>query len=229
MQRAQISASSLLKGAARDLLRPPFVVLLVLTILATFATAPISELDAPALVGTLIVAFVQAYASIAITLAATEEQPDTSADTWIKAAVRRRCLWRTVFAQIFVAFLVTAGLIFLIVPGFIVGAAVALGTAAVALENVGPGESVRRSIELTRPARKPVGIVYGTFALLPTVALQIGFYFGNPDDVWLWTSARAVVLVLFAVAQIALTRAFLALGGKILPRDKKPTPDSSAK
>ena len=223
-----LSTRALLGDAFRDLLRAPFALLLGLSIFATLATAPLdAEADTTALLGTLIVAAISAYASIAVTLAAADPQPTASADHWILSAFRRRCFWRSAIANLFAAFLVAAGLIALIVPGFIVGAVVAFALTGAIVENLGPGDAIRRSIEISRPARPAVGFIYGALVIAPTVGVQASFYFLGSHNMWLWTSLGGAALILTMAAQIALTRAFLALGGRLLPRtERSPDPRS---
>ncbi|MGH2756042.1 MAG: hypothetical protein ACRDLB_16640 [Actinomycetota bacterium] len=215
----KLPARALLRDAFRDLVRAPFALLLGLSILATLATAPLeAEVDATALLGTVIAGVISAYVSIAITLAAAEPHPKSSAEHWIRQAFQRRCFWRSTIANLFAVVLVAAGLIALIVPGFIVGAAVAFALTGAVLENLRPGDAIRRSIETSRPARRAVGFIYGVLIIVPTVGVQASFYFLGDDDKWIWTSLGCVALILTMAAQIALARAFLALGGRVLPR-----------
>ena len=222
-----LSATTLMKEGFRALVRPPFFWLLGIGILGVLATSPIDDDDPWAVVGILIVSLISAYSSIGLTLAAAEQAPDPNPEGWVRAALLRRCLIRSGVAGIFATVLVAAGLFALIVPGFIVGAALALADIAAVLENHAPGDALRRSIKLTKPARRPIGIVFGLLVILPTAALQAAFYLADIDPAWPRATAQCATLVLGSAAHIALTKAFLALGGRKLAREVKPAPQRS--
>ena len=218
------SATTLMREGFRALVRPPFFWLSGLGILGVIATSPIEQEDAAVLFGIAVVTVISAYSTIGLTLAAAEQEPDRNPETWIRAAVLRRCLLRSFVAGIFAYILVVAGLFALLVPGFIVGAALALADIAAVLENHAPGDALRRSVDLTKPARRPIGIVFGLLVILPGGALQAALYLAEIEPDWLRTAAQCATHLLSSAAHIALTKAFLTLGGRKLDRKMKPTP-----
>ena len=224
----KLDASALISLGFRALFRPPFVWLLAIGILGIFATSSIGgpPEDELALVGIAIVALISAYTSIALTLASAEDVPDRSPETWVRAALVRRALIRSFLSGIFAILLVFAGLLALVIPGLIIGASVALADIAAVLENHRPGDALRRSIELSKPARKPIGIVFGLLVIIPSMALQVTTYFVVVEPEWIVTAAQCFNYVLASAAHIALTKAFLQLGGKKLARSEPaPTPE----
>jgi hypothetical protein len=214
----KLNATSLTSVGFRALFRPPFIWLGAIGILGILATSPIDNDDPAALLGVAVITVISAYTSIGLTLAAAEDTPDGSPERWVRAAVLRRCLIRTFFAAIFAFLLVLAGIVALVVPAFIIGASVALADIATVLENHRPGDAIRRSIELSKPARRPIGIIFGVLVIVPSVALQITTYFADVDPEWIVTALQCFNYILASAAHIALTKAFLHLGGKNLPR-----------
>ena len=222
----KLDASSLVGAGFRALFRPPFIWLAAIGILGIIATSPIDNDDAAVLFGVAVITVISAYTSIGLTLAAAEEVPDASPERWVRAAIVRRCLIRTFFAGVFAFFLVIAGLAALVVPGFIIGASVALADIAAVLENHRPGDAIRRSIELSKPARKPIGIVFGLLITVPSISLQVTTYFVNVEPNWIVTAAQSFNYILASAAHIALTKAFLLLGGRNLARSEPgPVPE----
>jgi hypothetical protein len=218
----KVHASSLTSAGFRALFRAPFIWLLAIGILGIFATSSIGgpPEDELALVGVVVVALISVYTSIALTLAAAEDEPDGSPERWVRAALVRRCWIRTFLSGIFAFLLVFAGLVALVVPGFIIGAAVALSDIGAVLENHRPGDAIRRSIELSKPARKPIGIVFGLLVTVPSMSLQLTTYFVDVEPEWIVTAAQCLNYILASAAHIALTKAFLQLGGKNLARSE---------
>jgi len=196
-------------------MRPPFNALLLLSILVSLATNSFGgEADEVTFLGTFVLAGVSIYIQIALTLAAADPEPNRSADHWVKAAFRRRCFWRFTFAGVFALLLVFAGLLAFVIPGLIVGGIVAVAPMAAALERRQPGDAVRRSAELTRPARRPVAIIFGGLVTLPTAVIQAAYYFGPKEGAEVPLAALGVVsVILDVIAVIALTQVFLTLGG----------------
>lgn len=211
-----VTAGSLIRDAGARLLKPPFLPLFILSLFVSTVAASFAEqVDDVSLLSSIALAVVSAYLQIAIILAAAEEEPSTSADAWIKAAFRRRCFWRFALASLFSFVLVAAGLLVLVIPGFIVGAYVGMGPIAAVLERTGPGDSLRRSTALSAPARRAVGLVFGLFVIVPNAALQVALYL-NADafPLGLWIGLELATVILFMVALLALTHAFLRLGGE---------------
>ena len=219
----QIGAGSLIKGALRQLSKPPFLPLLVLSIFVSAVAASFAEqVDDVSIVSSIALAVVSAYLQIALVLAAADPQPNGSADHWIKAAFNRRCFWRFALASLFSFVLVAAGLLALVIPGFIVGAYVGMGPVAAVLERTRAGDSLRRSVALSAPARRAVGVVFGVFVIIPNAALQVALYLGKDSvPLGLWVALELVSVVLFLVGLLALTRAFLLLGGTREPLKAK--------
>jgi hypothetical protein len=216
------TASHLFRQGFGLALRPPFIWLIAVGILATLAASPVVEEDAVGLIGVFVLGFVSFYVSIAATLAAAEATPDGSPETWVREALARRCFVRSLVTVMFAGLLVFAGVLALIVPGFIIGAMVAIAQSAAILENHRPGDAIRRSIELSKPARRPIGLVYGLLVIVPTASTQILYYFVEIDPAWARGAIQAGSLVLSLVAQIAMTKAFLELGGEKKRRDAPP-------
>jgi hypothetical protein len=217
---ASSTATNLIRTGFGLLTRPPFVWLVAVGLLGVLATEPIHSEDVASFVGIALVTVISAYVSIAITLAAADREPSRSPEFWVRAALARRCLVRSFVTLLFATVLVAAGLIALVVPGFIVGSFVALSEIAAVLENHHPGDAVRRSIELSRPARRPIGIVYGLLVIVPGGALQVALTLGTIDPGWLRGAAGCLTLLLASAAQIALTKAYLELGGEKLRREE---------
>src|SRR5918999_1813105 len=89
-------------AAFRLLTRPPFRTLLLLSFVLGLVSASIADLVGPdpapeygflLTSSTLFFAFASIYVHIAVTLAAGGSG-EGSAEGWIRAALRRRCLWR---------------------------------------------------------------------------------------------------------------------------------------
>ena len=222
----KLDASPLVGAGFRALFRPPFIWLGAIGILGILATSPIDNDDPAALLGVAIITVISAYTSIGLTLAAAEESPDASPERWVRAAVVRRCLIRTFFAGIFAFLLVLAGVVALVIPAFIIGASVALADIATVLENHRPGDAIRRSIELSKPARRPIGIIFGVLVIVPSVTLQVTTYLVRVEPDWIVTASQCFNYILASAAHIALTKAFLQLGGRNLARSEPgPVPE----
>jgi len=220
-----ITAGGLIRAAVARLLAPPFLPLFVLSLFVSTVAASFAEqVDDVSLISSIALAVVSAYLQIAIVLATAEQAPSPSADVWIKAAFRRRCFWRFALASLFSFVLVFAGVLVLVIPGFIVGACVSMGPIAAVLERTGPGDSLRRSTALSKPARRAVGTVFGLFVILPT-ALQVALYLNAdvfPLGLWIGLGLELITVILFLVSLLALSQAFLLLGG-----ERKPLPAKS--
>lgn len=222
--RPSISAAACIREAFRSLLEPPFRALAALAVFVSLVSSTVpAEGDEAVLAATLVLIAASLYLQIATTLAAADAAPQGSADTWLKLAFARRCFWRYVATSILVLLLVVAaGLLGLVVGGFIVGGITALADPAVVLERRGPTAAIARSAELGKPARKPLIAIFGLLVLVPGVGVQLG------DVMWdlrervgpVWPAIPVIVLILGLAGAIALTRAFVALGGRTTPPEE---------
>ncbi len=222
--RPVVSAGTYIRDAFGSLLEPPFRGLVALAVFVSLVSSTIpAEGDEAVLLATATLIAASLYLQIATTLAAAEAHPQPSTDVWLKLAFARRCFWRYVATSILVLLLVVAaGVLGLIVGGFVVGGITALADPAVALERRGPGAAIARSAELGRPARKPLIVIFGLLVLVPGVGVQLG------DILWdlrdrvgvVWPAIPVLVLILGLAAAIALTRAFVALGGRTTPPEE---------
>lgn len=217
----RISTGATARDGFSALLKPPFRGLLLLALLITLVldTLPV-EGDDTTVIATLILFGLSLYLQIATTLAAAENEPSASVDVWLKQAVARRCFWRFLGAAVLVILtIVASGIVGLVVGAFFVGGILALTDPAVVLEHKHPVEAVARSAQLGRGARGPLIVLFALLILIPGMSLQIAGllwdlprFFGD-----LWPLVSAFVVVLGFAGSIALTRAFIALGGAVLP------------
>jgi hypothetical protein len=222
-QRPPISARILVASAFRDLLRPPFSLLLGIGLLISLVESTVVAADPAATPLALVLLVMWVYLGIAFTLAAASKDPGRSADSWIKAALRRRVFWRAFGTGLVATLLVLAGAVAFIVGAFVVGAIVALAEPAAVLERKNPIEAIRRSAELTRPARVAVGIIFGALVLIPSLVLlvlpELALNGLGPAG----NLAGLALVVLWVTGTIALARAFVTLGG-----EAPGTPDAAA-
>lgn len=204
-------------GALRDLFRPPFLTFLLLGLFVqlVFVTIPVGLGD-PTGITTLVLLGVTLFIDIATTLAAGADNEERRADPWVKAALRRRCFWRYVVTTIITAVLIGLSAVALIVGAIFAGAVLGLAQPSVVLERQSPGRALQRSAELSRRARKPLMIVFTCLIILPQVVpallvqmdLSVGIVF----------ELASFAAVIFTTAGImAMTRAFVALGGTATP------------
>ncbi|MBA2724568.1 MAG: hypothetical protein H0U53_01145 [Actinobacteria bacterium] len=222
-EEGPLKAGELIVEGFRRLLKPPFLSLLVLNLFVSSVAASFAgQIDEISVFSSVALAVVSAYLQIAVILAASDQEPVESADHWIKAAVKRRCFWRFALASIFSFILVAAGLLALVIPGFIVGAYVGMGPIAAVVERTRAGDSLRRSVELSVKGRRAVGVIFGLFVVIPNGALQVALYFAPKAlPLGLWIGLELATVILFLVALIALTRAFVCLGGRLEPLPAK--------
>ena len=214
----RIQAGRLIVESLRDLVLPPFSTLLGLNLLLTLASSSLNgRVDGTVFVLWVILSALSIYVDIAIVLAAGTTVAERSTDAWIRAAFRIRCFWRFLAAEIMTFVLVVFGLLVVVVGGFAVGAYIALGLPVVALERRGPLQALSRSAILTESARLPVGIVFGLLILLPNAGVQIGAWFGADKAQVLWVAANVLAVIMLTAGTIAVTRAYVALGGKPAP------------
>lgn len=219
-----ISPGAYIRDALSRLARPPFRGLLMLAVFVSLVSNTIpAEGDQTGLVAALVLIAASLYLQIAATLAAAELEPEKSTDVWLKRAFARRCFWRYVLASVLVLLLVAAaGVLGLIVGGFVVGGIAALTDPAVVLERRMPLAALARSAELGKPARLPLIVIFGLLVLVPAVSVQVA------DLVWdlrklfgvAWPVLPVIVLILGFAGAIALTRAFVALGGRTTPPEE---------
>lgn len=224
-EQRPVTAGVLIAQAVRQFLKPPFLSLLLLSLFVSTVAASFAEqVDEISVFSSVALAVVSAYLQIAVILAGSEPEPQGSADHWIKTAFRRRCFWRFALASLFSFILVAAGLLALVIPGLIVGSYVGMSPIVAVLERTRAGDALRRSVELSTKGRRAVGIIFGLFVVVPNAALQVGLYF-EPKAIPLgvWIGLELATVVLFLLGLLALTKAFLVLGGT-----RKPLPTKTA-
>lgn len=218
-RQAQIRPGSLLKIALARLLRPPFSMLLLLSLAVSLVSSTFSpELDEFDLLMTMILLLISAFLQIAVILAAADPNPDRSADAWVKEALRRRVLLRFLLASFFSIALIAAGLLALVIPAFFIAGMVALAPMSSVLENAGAGNALRRGIELSRPARLQLSLMFSALVLLPYIALQVLYVVGEGRVTVGLIALELISVFLLTWVTIALTQAFLILGGRREPR-----------
>lgn len=214
-----IRPATLLKVALARLVRPPFSMLLLLSLAVSLVSSTFSpELDEFDLLMTMILLLISAFLQIAVILAAAEPNPDHSADAWVKEALRRRVLLRFVLASFFSVALIAAGLLALVIPAFFIAGMVALAPMSSVLENAGAGDALRRGIELSRPARLQISLMFSALVLLPYIALQVLYAMGHGTVTSGLIALDLISVFLLVWVTIALTQAFVILGGRREPR-----------
>jgi hypothetical protein len=204
-----------MSGALRDLFRPPFRALLLLNLFLYIVAGAVPGGDLLDLLLALAATAASVYVEVALTLAAGSPDPGRSGDVWFRAAVGRRCFWRVVGAQLATVVLVAAGALLLVVGAIVMGGVVSLAEAAAVLERAGPIAAVRRSALLGRPARRSLALVFALLVLVPSLANQAAFLIEVPAAVLVAVSLPLVTLTM--AGNIALARAFVALGGAHAP------------
>ena len=212
-----VRAGGLMAGALRDLFRPPFLTFLLLGLLIQLVsvTVPVGLGD-PTGITTLVLLAITLFVDIATTLAAGTKQHERRADPWIKAAFRRRCFWRYVATTIITAVLVGLSALALLVGAIFAGAVLGLAQPSVVLERQSPGRALQRSAELSRVARKPLMIVFTCLVLVPQIVPAVLVQFDVSNGIAFEVASFAAV-VFTTAGIIALTRAFVALGGAPTP------------
>lgn len=208
-----------IRNAFASLTKPPFRLLVLLSLLISISSTSFSETPS----GTettlsLMLLAISIYVQIAFILAAGRNDPERSADVWLRGAVRRRCFWRFVGTSLVVVLGLLAGALIVVVGIFFIGALIGLAQTACVLERRLPMDSITRSARLANTARVPVGVVFGLLILVPTAATQTVALAGWIDDLgYLWPVGLAVAELFSAAGTIALTRLFVALGGNETP------------
>jgi hypothetical protein len=226
--KLEIRPGSLMRRALSDIFRRPFSILLFLNLLVSLVTASLGAAGTEVATW-LLLAAVTLYVQIATILAAGSAEPDYSADAWMRAAFRARCFWRFVVVELFIFVMVGLGLFLIVVGAIVIGAYVALAEQAVVLERLGIVQALSRGVDLSQEHRRAVGLIFALMVLLPNIALPVAYAMGF-DDTGLERSLASVVTVVVSMAgTLALTRAFVELGGRPspAPSEVKPRPRPS--
>lgn len=224
----KIRAGPLMTRALGDIFRRPFLILLSLNLLVSLVTASLGA--ARTGVATwLLLATVTVYVQIATVLAAGSSKPDPSGDAWMRAAFRARCFWRFVIVELFIFVMVGLGLFLVVVGALVIGAHVALSEQAVVLERLGIVQALSRGVDVSQGNRKAVGLIFGVMVLLPNVALPLAYAVGLDDTALERSVTSAVTVVVSMAGTLALTKAFVDLGGRPspAPAEIKPRPRRS--
>jgi hypothetical protein len=227
---ARVGASSIIADGFSSLARPPFRGLAGLSILITLTSnsfgTEVTEVDI-ALSLALFVASV--YLQIALTLAAGRPDVEPSVDLWLRGAVKRRCFWRFIGTSLLLVLALLTGALAFGVGLLFVGALVAMSQSAVVLERPNPMESLIRSARLSRGSRWAIGFVFALLVLAPTAATQLGASQGWPDSLGgAWYAILVASELCSAAGVIALTRAFVTLGGSPTPAPDRLGPAPTA-
>jgi len=215
----ELRAGSLMAQAFRDLIRPPFSLILLLDLLIYGASASVSQIDDAVLFGALLLSVVSAYLQIATIMAASSSR-ELSADEWIKAAFRHRVFWRFALTGLLAITVILLGFLALIVGGLVIGSMLALAQPASVQERAWPFQAMRSSVALSAGNRVPIGIVFALLFIAPLAVLQTGAQL-RWDQVLgaAWIAIGAVGSIAGLVGVIALTHAYVALGGARSERD----------
>jgi hypothetical protein len=212
-------AGSLVARAFRDLFRSPYSLILRRERLIYGASASVSRIDDVVLFGALLLAVVSAYLQIATIMAASSTR-ELSADEWIKAAFRARVFWRFALTGMLTITVILLGFLALIVGGLVIGSILALAQPASVLQRAWPLQAMRSSVVLSEGNRVPIGIVFALLFIVPVAVLQAGAQFRWDRDLGsAWTAIEALGPIASLVGVIALTRAYVALGGTRSERD----------
>jgi hypothetical protein len=222
----RISAGAEIAAAVRSLAKRPLSVLLLLSyLLALVAMSISSQVDAAssdaalslARASNVVVEVIGVYVQIAVVLAAASATVERAADPWIRAAFKHRCFWRYFAVTILMVLLALIGAAAALIGAAVVGGIIGLGQPAVVLERLQPIAALQRSAALTKPARRPVGIVFFVLLLLPLAAGLVLLAFDvRPGLAW-DTAVTVLGATTSFVATVALTRIFVKLGGAPAP------------
>lgn len=225
MEDRPIRASEEIRAVLRLLVRPPFVTILGVSIVLGVAAANIGELigtdpstELAYLSGAATIFFEVAavYLQIATILAAGGSA-EGSGEAWVRAALRHRCFWRFVAVSLVAAFLILLGAVALVVGAVMMASAVVLSQPAVVLERLRVFEGLRRSSDISRPARKAVGIVFAVL-LLPPMAVGVASLVVEAQVPFgVEIAIRLANTFLAMAAAMAFTRIFVRLGGAPTP------------
>lgn len=237
----EISLRRLVVTGAVATVRPPFRMLLFLELLITLvaATIPSSATDAAAIIGGFVLLVVAAILQIAILLAAAAPEPDRSADSWIVATARRRCFWLFALTRVAITVMVVVGVAVILLVGsrlpvlwltllglmvalawgFVMGSVVGVAEQAAVLERRWPFAAMGRSSELTRPARRTIGLLFALAVVAPNFLEDRFLGVDVLKDLGPLKLLPALIGVLVSTAGlIALTKAYVGLGGTEVTR-----------
>ena len=210
----QLRPGSLMANGLKDLFRPPFALLLLIDLLIYGALASVSDqVDDASLFGAILLTVVSAFVQIALTMAAASEEP-RSADEWVKLAFKRGVFWRFILTGIITIAAIFVGLLAFIIGGLVLGAMLGLAQTVAIQERAWPSSAIRKSVALSQGHRVPIGSIFATTFILPNALMQAGAQLRWDRELGLaWDVLGAVATVLTFAGVVALTRAYVALGG----------------
>ena len=212
--------------AFKALVRPPFRVLVSLSVVISLTSTTFSdEPTETEFMLSIVLLVASIYLQIATILAAGSDSPDPSADKWLRGAFRRRCFWRFLGTTLVVVLGLFMGIVLLVVGVFFVGALLGLAPIAAVLERRIALDATGRSATLAKEGRGAVGTVFGLLVLVPVASIQTVIYFEwvDPTEPW-FVATIAFTEIVIAVGTIALTRLFVALGGDRTPSFEQMAP-----
>ena len=214
------TTSSVIANAFRLAAKGPFRTLIVLAVLISWTSLTFdARTNGIEIVLALLVLAASVYVQIAVIMAAGDPAPATAADPWIRAAIRRRCLWRYVGTSLVVVLGLLVGVALLVVGLYFVGALLGLAQSACVLERRLPMDAITRSARVGHVARAQVGTVFALFVVLPELIVQGGDFLGWPDAIgYAWPGVLAAATIWTTVGTIALTRLFVTLRGDDVPQ-----------
>jgi hypothetical protein len=222
----QLRPGSLMASGLKDLFKPPLAVLLVLELMIFGASTSMPDtIDDVSLLGALVLTVVSAFVQIALTLAASSEEPRT-ADEWVKLALRRGVFWRLILTSIVTFAAILLGLLALVVGGLVLGGVLGLAQTAAIQERAWPIPALRSSIALSLGHRMPIGTIFAITFIVPNALVQAGAELEWDRELGIaWDAVGAVATVATLVGVVALARAYVSLGGK--PTETIPSPSRS--
>lgn len=221
VERETPSWRALFALAARLNLRRPLSTLLLLSLFITLVSGSVAEASESAFFFSLLLLVIETYVDIAAILAASDHDADPAGDTWIRLALKRRVFWRYLLTSLAVYFLTGVAFALLIVPGFLLAGRVGLAQATAVLDARRETLPVARSVELTKPARTTVAILFGFFLVLPALGLQVAALVSVEVSA-LFVVLNMLLVVVARIATVALVRTYQALGG--IERARPTTP-----
>lgn len=221
----QIRPWSAIADGFRALRQPPFLTLFVLSILVWIVSSTISDADdTSAAVAEGVLFVISIYVQIALILAAGARDPGRATDPWVKEAFRRRVVLKFFLAEILMFGAVVLGVLAVVIGAFLMGGIVGLAGQAAVLERMPPFTALSRSAALTAPARGSIATIFAVTVLLPAAVSIAGVYvLGIEESNAVWMALAVPVSALGTVGVIALTRAFVALGGERTEHQVRPS------
>lgn len=222
----RLRPGQLMARGLRDLVRPPFVILLGVSLLVYAVSASFgSGVNAVAAYGTLILAVLSLYVQMALVLAASSGAPGRGADPWIRMAFTRRVLLRYFLTGIVTVLLAGLGLILVIVGAIIVGGYLGLAQTISVVERAWPPTALRRSAQLAEGNHWRIGAIFGALFLVPAIVTQAGFLLSDPKHVNpALLVLGGVTVVMSAAGLITLTYAYVELTAAEPPAARGPMP-----